>query len=194
MSGSKGAPTTLGDDVIVCPGAVVASATVGDGAMIGMGAVVQRGAKIGNDAFIDAGAVVTSGTTVPAGQLWSGSPARMLRSLSPEEMTYVRSMAGEYGALGQRHFEQAAKSPAEVEEEAGWADFKVIKGMAPEEAIPQPDPDVEKYYKMTAPVPDHGVFREAEFNIPAETALREAEEVAADAAENEAYARAASLR
>lgn len=188
---AKGLPTRIGDDVVVSPGAVVQSAEVGDGAMIGMGAIVRPGAKVGADSFVDAGAVVAAGAVIPPGQLWTGSPARCLRALSPEEMKFLRSSASLYGGLGQRHWEQAGKSVGEVEEEAEWADYKVVKGMSPDDAIATPDADVVKYYDLTAPTADHGVFRDAEIDQPAEFAAREAEEVAADAAENAHYQAAA---
>lgn len=195
VRGTKAAPVKIGDDVIISPGASVVSAEIGDGAMIGMGAQVNKGAKIGNDAFVDAGALVAAGTVIPPGQLWTGSPARFLRSLSSEEMKYVRSLAGEYASLSQRHWEQGQKGPAEVEEEEAWADFKVVNGMAPSDAIPVPDADVVAYYKLTEPqAPDSGLFRESEFHIEAEGALREADEVAADAEENARYSHAAHLR
>ena len=194
VSSAGTSPSTIGSDVVIQPGAVVRAASIGDGAMIGMGAVVLPGARIGNDCFIDAGAVVAAGTVVPPGTLWTGSPAKQLRSLAPEEMKYMRSMAVEYGNLSQRHWEQGEKSPAEVEEEAYWAEFRAVKGMAPEDPIPSADPDVLKYYELTAPPPDSGVFRSKEFNVAAELALREADEVAADAEENEVYARMARVR
>lgn len=188
VAADTSAPTTIGCDVVVQPGAVVHSASIGDGVLVGHGAVVSSGARIGNDSFIDAGAYVAPGTVIPPGTLWTGRPAAQLRALSTEEMKYLRSMAVEYATLSERHAEQAAKSPAEVEEDESWASYREVKGMAPEEPIPTADPDVIKYYEMIAPPPDSGVFRSREFNVAAESALREADEVAADAEEDERYA------
>ena len=187
-------PTVIGDDVIIQSGAIVRATSVGDGTMIGMGAVVLPGARIGHDCFIDAGAIVLAGTVVPPGTLWTGNPAKQLRTLAPEEMKYLRSMAVEYGNLSQRHWEQGEKTPAEVEEDAYWADYRAVKGMAPEDPTPAADPDVLKYYELTQPSSESGVFRTKEFNVAAELALREADEVAADAEENAVYARAARTR
>jgi len=165
VRGSKGAPTRIGDEAVISPGATVTSAEIGDGAMIGMGAVVSAGAKVGNDAFVDAGAVVAPGTVIPPGQLWTGAPARFLRALSPEEMKYVRSLALEYAGLSQRHFDQGQKDVPTLEEEAGWADYKVVKGMEPSDAMPTADPDVVRYYELTAAPADSGVFRAEERNL-----------------------------
>ena len=194
VRGARGAPVVLGDEVIVSPGAIVTGATVGDGAMIGMGAMVQAGARIGADAFIDAGAVVAAGTVVPAGSLWTGAPARQLRVLTPDEMRFVRSLATEYGALGARHAEQDAKSAEEVEQDAAVDEYKFNKRMEPEDAMPAQDPDIKRYYEMTADVGDSGLLRNAEFDKVAEKALREAEEDAADKAEEAVYYHAAHLR
>ncbi len=75
------------------PGARVVSATVESGARIGMGAHVLPGAVVGKNAFVDAGAVVGRGVRVPEGEVWTGNPARKLRSLTAEELAFLRSSA-----------------------------------------------------------------------------------------------------
>ena len=86
VSASASAPASIGADCVISSGAIVRSAQIGDGAMVGMGAVVDAGASVGADAFVDAGAVVGRGVSVPAGQLWTGAPARKLRDLTKEEV------------------------------------------------------------------------------------------------------------
>jgi carbonic anhydrase/acetyltransferase-like protein (isoleucine patch superfamily) len=115
VHGTQAAPVTLGNDVVISAGAIVRSATIGNGAMIGMGAVVLPGATIGSDSFVDAGAVVSAGAVVPPGELWSGRPARHLRTLSLDEIKYLRSMAIELAGLAQQHCDEGEKSVTDVE-------------------------------------------------------------------------------
>ncbi|MEO7866357.1 MAG: acyltransferase [Candidatus Eisenbacteria bacterium] len=49
-----------------------------EGASIGSGSVILCGITIGRNALIGAGAVVTK--SVPAGEVWAGNPARLLRA------------------------------------------------------------------------------------------------------------------
>jgi hypothetical protein len=184
----KGKPAVIGADVTIMPGAVVTSATVGDGAMVGMGAVVQAGATVGPDSFVDAGAVVGPGTTIPAGQLWTGSPARFLRSLSAEEMSYLRSTAGTMAGLGRSHALQLAKDTATLEREAEIRELKLEAHVAPSTPISEPDADVVEYYKLTDHAANAGLFRDNEYDLSTELAAREVEELAADKAEEAYYA------
>lgn len=184
----KGKPVHIGSDVTIMPGAVVTSATVGDGAMVGMGAVVQAGAVVGADSFVDAGAVVKPGTNIPAGQLWTGAPAAFLRSLSAEEMSYLRSTAGGTAALGMSHAAQGAKNTATLEQEAKIRVLKLEAHVPPTTPISEPDADVVEYYKLTEHNASQGLWRDKEYDLSTEMAAREAEEVAADKAEEAFYA------
>lgn len=184
----------IGNDVVISPGAVVRGATIGDGTMIGMGAIVQAGAKIGNDCFIDGGCVVPANTVIPSGQLWTGNPARRLRDLTNEEMTYIRSTALEYGRLSQVHFEQHLKTPEQLEEEAELRLFKLEKGLKDDENLPQTSADVIQYYKLTDPIESQGLFREHEYNNAEEEKIKEIDEVKADKIETERYYALARMR
>jgi gamma-carbonic anhydrase len=196
IGSSKAAPTKIGNDVVIMPNATIQGATeIGDGVTIGSGAVVMSGARIGPDCFIDAGAIVTSNTVVPAGTLWTGSPARQLRALKADEMSYLRSTAVSYATLSQRHYEQSLKTPEELEAELEKKYLRRELRLKEDAPLPELDPDVVQYYKLTA-IPDDkaGLLRGKEYDIQAEFALREAEEVAADAEENAAYDHAARLK
>jgi hypothetical protein len=177
----------LGDDVVIAPGALVSSATIGEGSMVGMGAKVLPGARVGSDCFVDAGAVVGEGTVVPSGQLWTGAPARFLRALSPAEMSYLRSSALSYAELGAQHRAEGAKSAREVEEgeELRWA--KIEGGYAPNTPVSTEDPDVIQYYKLTAKHANPGLWRETETDSGVEVARKEADEMAADRREEAHY-------
>ncbi len=89
-------PTTVGDDVTVGHRAVLHGCTVKDRCLVGIGAIVMDGAVVGPDAMVGAGALVPPGMVVPPGKLVLGSPARVKRDLTPEELASLRDSAARY--------------------------------------------------------------------------------------------------
>lgn len=92
-------PTTLGDYVTVGHGAIVHGCTVGDNTVIGMGAVVLNGASIGKNCMVGAGALVTGKMDAPDGSLLVGSPAKVVRPLTADEIAGLRKNAEHYVEL-----------------------------------------------------------------------------------------------
>ncbi len=92
------APTHIGDDVTIGHGAIVHGCTIHDRVLVGMGAIVLDHADIGSDSIIGAGALVTSRTVVPPRSMVLGSPARVIRELTEEEVATVLSFASNYVA------------------------------------------------------------------------------------------------
>lgn len=89
-------PLTVGKNVTVGHGAILHGCTVGDETLIGMGAIVLNGAQIGKSCLIGAGALVTQNAVIPDGCMAVGSPARVKRPLTPEEMDGLRQSAADY--------------------------------------------------------------------------------------------------
>lgn len=100
---SEKAPTVLGDWVSVGHGAIVHGACVGDNTIVGMGAVLLDFARIGKNCMVGGGAVVTGKLDVPDGSLVLGSPARVVRPLTPEEIAGLRENAEHYAELKERY-------------------------------------------------------------------------------------------
>ena len=92
----KGFPVTIGNYVTVGHGAILHGCQVGDGSLIGMGAIILNGAKIGRNCIVAAGALVTQNTEIPDGMLAMGSPAKVIRKLTEEEIASNRKNAEEY--------------------------------------------------------------------------------------------------
>lgn len=86
----------VGELVTVGHSAILHACTVKDEALIGMGAIVLDGAVIGERSIIGAGALVTGGTIIPPGSLVLGSPAKVVKTLSPEEQAKVKDWALKY--------------------------------------------------------------------------------------------------
>ncbi|MEN1759230.1 gamma carbonic anhydrase family protein [Anoxynatronum sibiricum] len=96
-------PTIIGDFVTVGHNAIVHGCTVGDRVLVGMGAVILNGAVIGNDTIIAAGSLVPEGKTIPAGVLAMGSPAKVIRDLTSDEIDRIKRSAEDYIVFAQQH-------------------------------------------------------------------------------------------
>lgn len=94
-------PAVVGRDVTVGHGAIVHGCTVEDGSLIGMGAILLNGCVIGAGSLVAAGALVTQHTVIPAGSLVMGSPAKVVRPLTPEEAASLPHSAQTYRELAQ---------------------------------------------------------------------------------------------
>lgn len=96
LHADPGVPLILGDDVTIGHQVMLHGCVVGDGSLIGIGAVVLNGARIGKGCLVGAGALVTEGKEFPDGSMILGSPARVVRQLSPEQSANLAQIAGHY--------------------------------------------------------------------------------------------------
>ena len=94
--------THIGADCTVGHGAIVHGCTVGDGCLIGMGAIVLNGAVLGAGCLVGAGAVVTGKTNAPAGSVLLGSPAKIVKELTAEQMQQQKKDALHYVELARK--------------------------------------------------------------------------------------------
>ena len=91
-----GVPLTIGKHVTVGHKVMLHGCTIGDETLIGIGAVILNNAKIGKNCLVGAGSLVTEGKAFPDGSVIMGSPAKVVRSLSSEQMQGLRVMAQHY--------------------------------------------------------------------------------------------------
>lgn len=98
-----GLPLTIGRHVTVGHQVMLHGCTIGDESLIGIGAVVLNGAKIGKNCLVGAGALVTEGKAFPDGSMILGSPARVVRQLSPEQIEGLRRSAQHYVENAERY-------------------------------------------------------------------------------------------
>ena len=88
--------TTIGEFVTIGHNATLHGCTVGNGALIGIGSIVLDRAVIGEEAMIGAGALISPGMVIPPRTLAIGSPARVKRELTEEELMFLRFSAPHY--------------------------------------------------------------------------------------------------
>jgi carbonic anhydrase/acetyltransferase-like protein (isoleucine patch superfamily) len=90
--------TTIGDDVTIGHAAVIHGCTVEDRCLIGMGTILLNGARIGTGSIVAAGTLVVEGMEVPPRSLVMGSPGRVKRALTDEEIAGIQTLADRYVA------------------------------------------------------------------------------------------------
>ena len=96
-----GYPLDIGNNVTIGHQAMLHGCTVGDGSLIGIQAVVLNGARIGKGCLVGAGALVTEGKQFPDQSLILGSPAKVVRTLTQEDLLRLEASAASYVARGQ---------------------------------------------------------------------------------------------
>jgi carbonic anhydrase/acetyltransferase-like protein (isoleucine patch superfamily) len=89
-------PCLIGSYVTVGHSAIVHACRIGNECLIGMGAVVLDGAEVGGQCLIGARALVTQNVKIPDGSLVLGSPAKIIRPLTPEERAGLKCWAAKY--------------------------------------------------------------------------------------------------
>ena len=96
--------TVLGKNCTVGHGAIIHGCTIGDNTLVGMGAIVLTGAVIGSNCVIGAGALVTGKTVAPDGSLLLGSPAKVVKPVTAEQIADNAHNAAHYIQLAQKAF------------------------------------------------------------------------------------------
>ena len=91
-----GVPVTLNRNVSIGHLVMLHGCTIGENSLVGIGAIVLNRAVIGKNCLIGAGATVTEGKVIPDGSLVLGVPAKVVRSLTPEEIAMNTWIAEHY--------------------------------------------------------------------------------------------------
>jgi carbonic anhydrase/acetyltransferase-like protein (isoleucine patch superfamily) len=100
---SHGMPVKLEKGVTVGHRAVVHGSTVKSYSLIGMGAILLDKSVVEENCLIGANSVVKEAGVIPKGSLAFGTPAKVVRSLRPEEIKMIVDRAGEYVQLSNQY-------------------------------------------------------------------------------------------
>jgi carbonic anhydrase/acetyltransferase-like protein (isoleucine patch superfamily) len=93
---TKTHPTTIGDNVTIGHGAIVHGCTIDDQCLIGMGAILLNGAHVGTGSIVAAGTLLVEGAKIPPRSLVMGSPGKVKRTLSDQEVLDIQAYADRY--------------------------------------------------------------------------------------------------
>jgi carbonic anhydrase/acetyltransferase-like protein (isoleucine patch superfamily) len=118
-----GFPLTLGADVTVGHQVMLHGCTIGDNSLVGIQSVVMNGARIGRNCIVGAGSLVTEGKEFPDNSLIVGSPARVVRTLTDDQVARLKASAAHYVHNAARHRDQVVRidEPAAVAPRRGAA-------------------------------------------------------------------------
>src|SRR5262245_46081637 len=86
-----GFPLSIGDEATIGHLAMLHGCSIGRGALIGIGAIVLNGARIGEDCLIGAGALIPEGKEIPRRSVVFGSPGKVIRPVSDQELERIRA-------------------------------------------------------------------------------------------------------
>lgn len=98
-----GKSAIVGKNVTVGHNAIVHACTIEDNVLIGMGAIILNGAHIGRNCLIGAGAIVTENKEIPEGSLVIGTPGKIVRQLTGEEIESIQRSAVHYQDQAKLH-------------------------------------------------------------------------------------------
>lgn len=105
-----GFPMEIGRNCTIGHKVMLHGCTIGEQALIGMGATVLNGARIGKHCLIGAGALITEGKEIPEGSLVMGTPGKVVRQLSKDQIAGLLKTAQGY----QRNFRRYKAGLAET--------------------------------------------------------------------------------
>jgi carbonic anhydrase/acetyltransferase-like protein (isoleucine patch superfamily) len=92
----RGYDALIGQGVTVGHGAILHGCQIGDNTLIGMGSIVLNGAVIGRNCIVGAGSLITQNMVVPDNSMVFGSPARVRRTLTEQEIATNAHSARDY--------------------------------------------------------------------------------------------------
>ena len=104
-----GFPLTIGRNCTVGHNVILHGCTLEEDALVGMGSIVMNGAKIGRGSVVGAGSIITEGKQFPEYSLIIGSPARVIRTLSPEQATVLGNDAAKSYVVNGPRFKKGLK-------------------------------------------------------------------------------------
>jgi len=91
-----GFPISIGRNVSVGHMAMLHGCTIGDGSLIGIKSVILNGAQVGRNCLVGANALIAENKVIPDGSLVVGSPGKVVRQLSADEIRNINLFADHY--------------------------------------------------------------------------------------------------
>ncbi|MHB1393127.1 MAG: gamma carbonic anhydrase family protein [Clostridia bacterium] len=96
---------SIGENVTIGHKAIIHGCTIGNNCLIGMGSTVLDGAVIGDNVIVGANSLITSRKTIPSGMLVMGSPAKIVRELTIDEIEGIRHSAKGYVTVSREYID-----------------------------------------------------------------------------------------
>jgi carbonic anhydrase/acetyltransferase-like protein (isoleucine patch superfamily) len=103
---SKTHPTVLEDEVTLGHRVTLHGCHIETGCLIGIGSIILDGARVGRNSLVAAGSLLTPNTQIPPRALVMGSPARVKRGLSDDEVRDLERFWRNYVSLSRAYRNQ----------------------------------------------------------------------------------------
>lgn len=100
---NPGQPTIIEDNVSVGHSCVLHGCVIRQGSLIGMGAIILNDSEIGERSIVGAGALIPERKKFPPNSLILGSPAKVVRALSSEEIASLKDITDRYMERAQEY-------------------------------------------------------------------------------------------
>ena len=100
---SKTHPTILENDITVGHRVTLHGCYVETGCLIGIGAILLDGVRVGRNSLVAAGSLLTPGTIIPPRSMMMGSPAKVRRELTDDEIASIGRNVASYVELSARY-------------------------------------------------------------------------------------------
>ena len=91
-----GFPLTIGKNVTVGHKVMLHGCEIGDNSLVGINSVILNGAKIGKNCLIGANSLISENKVIPDGSLVMGSPGKVVKQLSEDQMKGLEMSALHY--------------------------------------------------------------------------------------------------
>ena len=91
-----GCPVIIGKNVTIGHLVMLHGCVIEDDCLIGIGSTILNKAKIGKNSIIGANALVTENKVIPERSLVLGSPGKVIREVTDEEIEYIKENARDY--------------------------------------------------------------------------------------------------
>lgn len=89
-------PVLIGSNVTIGHSAIIHGCTIEDNCLIGMGSIIMNDSIIHKNCIVGAGSLITEGKEFEEGSLILGSPAKVVRKLTQEEIQSIQHNADLY--------------------------------------------------------------------------------------------------
>jgi carbonic anhydrase/acetyltransferase-like protein (isoleucine patch superfamily) len=100
-------PTILEDEITVGHRVTLHGCYVESGCLVGIGSIILDGVRVGRHSLIAAGSLVTPNTQIPPRSLVMGSPAKLKRELTHDEIRGIKENVRGYVELASKYRSQA---------------------------------------------------------------------------------------
>ena len=133
MHGFEDGETVIEVDGHIGHGAVLHGCRVKRNAMVGMNAVVMDGAEVGEESIVAAMSFVKAGMIIPPRSMVMGTPAKVMRALTDDDIKWKSFGTHQYHQLTTRSLNTMREVEAftEIEPNRPAFDFSATGGHAP---------------------------------------------------------------